>query len=119
MFIKSINAQPDDNQACRVSFSTEQDNTSITGTPNLNENSGFLFKKVQGRAAEGEERAKLPGPVVSLYKPYTCLGKKGSDVQDKVTKIFGFWKLLIFSQKTRFRKAFYHSAQSVSSFLQA
>jgi len=23
MFIKSINAQPDDNQACRVSFSTE------------------------------------------------------------------------------------------------
>jgi hypothetical protein len=30
MFIKSINAQPDDNQACRVSFSTEHIDYSLT-----------------------------------------------------------------------------------------
>jgi hypothetical protein len=57
-------------------------NNSITAIPNLNVESFFLKKK-QGWAAEGEERAKLPSPVVSLYKPYTCIAKKGSPLKNK------------------------------------
>jgi hypothetical protein len=45
------------------------DKSAAAGILNRNENNScFSFKKKQGWVAEGEERAKLPSPVVSLYK---------------------------------------------------